>query len=50
MNNADELSRLLSAVDEMKRQSGGAGFATAYRNFMSIAADHLGVLTPFLPA
>jgi hypothetical protein len=46
----DELRKLLSAVDEMKRQRGGAGFAAAYRSFVSLAADHLGILAPFLPA
>lgn len=50
VKDADELHRLLSAVDEMKRQRGGAGFAAAYRSFVSLAADHLGVLAPFLPA
>jgi hypothetical protein len=50
VKNADELQRLLSAVDEMKRQRGGAGFAAAYRSFVSLAADHLGVIAPFLPA
>jgi hypothetical protein len=50
VTNADELRQLLSAVDEMKRQRGGAGFIAAYRSFVSLAADHLGVLAPFLPA
>jgi hypothetical protein len=50
VKNGDELRQLLSAVDEMKRQRGGAGFVAAYRSFVSLAADHLGVLAPFLPA
>jgi len=50
VKNADELQQLLSAVDEMKRQRSGAGFAAAYRSFVSLAADHLGLLAPFLPA
>jgi hypothetical protein len=40
----------LKAVDEMKGQRGGAGFTAAYRNFVSLAANHLGILAPFLPA
>jgi hypothetical protein len=50
VTNAGELQRLLAAVDEMKRQSGGAGFAPAYRSFVSLAADHVGIIAPFLPA
>jgi hypothetical protein len=50
VKNADEQHQLLAAVDEMKWQRGGAGFAAAYRSFVSLAADHLGVLAPFLPA
>jgi hypothetical protein len=50
VKNADELRDLLFAVDEMKRQHGSAGFVAAYRSFVSLAADHLGVLAPFLPA
>src|SRR5262249_37884869 len=47
VKNDDELRDLLSAVDEMKRQRGGAGFVAAYRRFVSLAADHLvrGVVT-----
>jgi hypothetical protein len=50
VKNADELRHLLSVVDEMKRQRGGTGFVAAYRSFVSLAADHLGILAPFLPA
>jgi hypothetical protein len=50
VKNADELQNLLAAVDGMKRQRGADGFGAAYRSFVSLAADHLGVLAPFLPA
>ena len=50
VKNPDELRQIISAVDDMKQRQGSADFATAYRNFISIAADHLGILAPFLPA
>jgi hypothetical protein len=50
VRNADELSRLLTAVDEMKRHRNEAGFAAAYQSFTALAANHLGILAPFLPA
>ena len=50
VKDAEELRDLLSAVEEMKRQRGGAGFVAAYRSFVSLTADHLGILAPFLPA
>lgn len=50
VKNTDEFQRLVSAVDEMKRQRGGAGFADAYKSFVSLAANYLGPLAPYLPA
>jgi hypothetical protein len=50
VKDSDDLRVLLTAVDEMKRQRGSAGFVATYRNFVSLAADHLGILAPFLPA
>lgn len=48
----DEDSRLaiIQAIALMKEQQGKSGFQDSYRNFMSLAADHLGVILPFLPA
>jgi hypothetical protein len=48
----DENSRLaiIQAIALMKERQGKSGFHEAYRNFMSLAADHLGVILPFLPA
>jgi hypothetical protein len=34
----------------MKREQGGAGFAAAYQKFVSLTADHLSIIAPFLPA
>jgi hypothetical protein len=49
VKNPDELQRLLAAVDEMKEQKGKSGFADAYKNFVSLAANYLGPLAPYLP-
>ena len=38
------------AVNEMERNVGTSGFISSYKNFMALAADHIGVMTPFLPA
>jgi RNA 3'-terminal phosphate cyclase len=48
-NEADRLN-LLAAVEEMKEQQHSAGFAAAYQKFISISADHIGIVAPFLPA
>jgi hypothetical protein len=34
----------------MKRTQKSAGFAAAYQQFISICADHMGIIVPFLPA
>jgi hypothetical protein len=34
----------------MKNEKGKTGFVQAYQNFIGLAADHIGVITPFLPA
>jgi hypothetical protein len=45
-----ERDKLISAVNDMDRQHGGGGFLAAYQKFMALAADHMGVVGPFLPA
>jgi hypothetical protein len=45
-----ERSKLLSAVRDMEQSHGGSGFLAAYQRFMASAADHMGVVGPFLPA
>ena len=45
-----EPARLLNAVDEMEKAQGKGGFADAYKQFMAIAADHVTLLAPYLPA
>ncbi|MFH1344394.1 MAG: hypothetical protein ABIL01_24825 [Pseudomonadota bacterium] len=44
------LEELKSVVEEMRSQKGKAGFAKAYQKFIGLTADHIGVVTPFLPA
>ncbi len=41
---------LIEAVEEMKRQQGKTGFIHAYQKFVGLAADHIGLISPFLPA
>jgi hypothetical protein len=45
-----DLDRLLAAVEEMRAKQKTPGFAAAYQKFVSISADHLGIIAPFLPA
>jgi hypothetical protein len=45
-----QLDKLLAAVEEMKGQKEKPGFAAAYKNFISLCADHIGIVAPFLPA
>lgn len=39
---------LIVSVQEMAAQSGSTGLLNAYRTFMSLAADHMQVIQPFL--
>lgn len=42
-------SMIVAAIDEMELVAPGSSFRDKYLAFVSIAADHLGVLSPFLP-
>jgi len=46
-NNNEQLLILISQMEDEQRKP---GFARAYKEFISCAADHLTLLTPFLPA
>lgn len=48
--NAQERDALLAAVDEMKGAKGKSSFAAGYQKLVAAAADHMTVITPFLPA
>lgn len=41
---------LVRYVGEMEKTAGTPGFAQRYKDFISLAADHLSVFAPFLPA
>lgn len=43
------LDVLLSKVDDMERSQGTDDFKTAYKDFVSAAADHITILAPVLP-
>lgn len=48
VGNADKKAILVEAVKDMERANGTGGFAAAYAKFMGLAADHIGVITPFV--
>jgi hypothetical protein len=37
-------------VNELEQETGRQGFARKYAEFMALAADHMEVLGPFIPA
>ncbi len=41
---------LVEAVREMEQTQGTAGYAAAYQRFIGLAADHMTLIVPFLPA
>lgn len=43
-------AQLSEKVDELQRAQGTKSFATKYQEFMSLAADHITILAPFIPA
>jgi hypothetical protein len=43
-------AEIMAAINEAESAKGSGGFLKAYQNIVGTAADHLGVLTPFLPA
>jgi hypothetical protein len=49
---AEESSRqeLLKAVAKLEANHGGKGFVEAYKEFITLAAAHMSVLSPFIAA
>lgn len=45
-----EREALVTRLEAMETESGKPGFATAYANFMAVAANHMEILGPFVPA
>jgi hypothetical protein len=50
ISDAAAREELLRAVKEMRNSRGGGGFLGAYQRFMALAANHMEVIAPFLPA
>jgi hypothetical protein len=50
VKNLKERSILLSKINELEETKGTTSFAQKYSEFISLAADHLTLLTPILPA
>jgi hypothetical protein len=46
----DRRAELLSHVEDLERAQGTPSFLERYKAFMAVAADHLTLLSPFLPA
>jgi hypothetical protein len=45
-----EQQELLRTAGELEQETGKPGFAPRYARFMALAANHMEVLTPFIPA
>lgn len=43
-------AEILAAIDEAERAKGTGGFLAAYQKLVSVAADYIGILSPFIPA
>lgn len=50
VEDASKKAQLLNHVDELEKTRGTAAYLEKYKAFMSVLADHIGVLSPFLPA
>jgi hypothetical protein len=48
VSDAEQLATLLAAVEDMKRTRGGGGFAAAYQKFISLCAEHMEIVAPFI--
>lgn len=50
VTNSAHKALIMTAIDEAERSKGSDGFVQAYQKIVGTAADHLGLLMPFLPA
>ena len=50
IEDSEERQLLLSKLDELARTHGTDRFAVSYKAFMAMAANHMTVLAPFIPA
>lgn len=47
---SDAREAVTAAITAMEKEQGGNGFTRAYTRFMEVAADHMSVFVPLLPA
>jgi hypothetical protein len=50
IENEQERTLVLSKLDELEAAKGTDSFIQKYQGFIASAADHIGVLSPFIPA
>jgi hypothetical protein len=50
ISNQNDKEILLTKLAELEETKGTKKFTEKYREFMALAADHLGVISPFIPA
>ena len=50
LSDSDDWDLLLERVEDMERNQGSSAFTESYKNFMSVAADHITVLAPVVPS
>lgn len=46
----NESGKLLELVDELEETKGTPSFNDKYKSFMELAANHIGVISPWIPA
>lgn len=46
----EQVAAILAAIDRVEQDKGTSGFLGAYQHLVGVAADHIGLLAPFLPA
>lgn len=50
VEDAEQQRELIAAIDQMEATRGRTDFVGAYQKFIGLAADHIGVIGPLLPA
>ena len=50
LSDSADCDLLLERVEDMERNQGSSDFMESYKNFMSVAADHIAVLAPVVPS
>ena len=50
INNEAEQRAIITSITAMQAEVGQKTFAYRYKEFVSIIADHMGILGPFMPA